>query len=100
VPTAWCRSTATRCRKRQVIVNATARYNWPLADGNLFVLTDWSYRSKINFFLYESKEFTGKSMVEGGLRVGYNWAGGKYEVAFAATSPTPSASSAASTSTT
>ena len=63
------------------IVNATARYNWPLANGNLFVLTDWSYRSKINFFLYESKEFTGKEMIEGGLRVGYNWDGGKYEVA-------------------
>ncbi|MYM25304.1 TonB-dependent receptor [Duganella sp. FT135W] len=63
------------------IVNATARYNWPLAEGNLFVLTDWSYRSKINFFLYESKEFTGKEMIEGGLRVGYNWDGGKYEVA-------------------
>jgi hypothetical protein len=29
-------------------------------SGNLFVLTDWSYRNKINFFLYESKEFTGK----------------------------------------
>ncbi|RFP20492.1 TonB-dependent receptor [Duganella sp. BJB488] len=65
----------------KVILNATARYNWALADGNLFVLTDWSYRSKINFFLYEAKEFTGKSMVEGGLRVGYNWQGGKYEVA-------------------
>jgi iron complex outermembrane receptor protein len=63
------------------IFNATARYNFPLADGNLFVLTDWSYRSKINFFLYESKEFTGKEMLEGGLRVGYNWDGGKYEVA-------------------
>jgi iron complex outermembrane receptor protein len=62
-------------------VNATARYNWALENGNLFVLTDWAYRSKINFFLYESKEFTGKSMVEGGLRVGYNWDGGKYEVA-------------------
>jgi iron complex outermembrane receptor protein len=62
-------------------VNATARYNWALENGNLFVLTDWSYRSEINFFLYESKEFTGKSMVEGGLRVGYNWDGGKYEVA-------------------
>jgi iron complex outermembrane receptor protein len=24
-------------------------------SGNLFVLTDWSYRSKINFFLYEAK---------------------------------------------
>jgi len=63
------------------ILNATARYNWALENGNLFVLTDWSYRSKINFFLYEAKEFTGKSLLEGGLRVGYNWAGGKYEVA-------------------
>jgi iron complex outermembrane receptor protein len=63
------------------IFNATARYNWPLANGNLFVLTDWSYRSKINFFLYEAKEFTGKALTEGGLRTGYNWDGGKYEVA-------------------
>jgi iron complex outermembrane receptor protein len=63
------------------IFNASARYNWPLAEGNLFVLTDWSYRSKVNFFLYEAKEFTGKPLTEGGVRVGYNWAGGKYEVA-------------------
>ncbi|TFW13917.1 TonB-dependent receptor [Duganella callida] len=63
------------------IANFSARYNWPLADGNLYVLTDWSYRSKINFFLYEAKEFTGKEMTEGGLRVGYNWDGGKYEIA-------------------
>ncbi|MYM82933.1 TonB-dependent receptor [Duganella sp. FT50W] len=63
------------------IVNATARYNWPLANGNLFVLTDWSYRSKINYFLYESVEFTGKPLTEGGVRVGYNWADGKYELA-------------------
>ncbi|MBA5608797.1 TonB-dependent receptor [Duganella sp. FT3S] len=61
--------------------NATAKYNWALENGNLFVLTDWSYRSKINFFLYEATEFTGKAMLEGGLRVGYNWDGGKYEVA-------------------
>ena len=63
------------------IVNLSARYNWPLAEGNLFVLTDWSYRSKVNFFLYEAAEFSGKALTEGGLRVGYNWAGGKYEVA-------------------
>ncbi|MRW89113.1 TonB-dependent receptor plug domain-containing protein [Duganella sp. FT80W] len=63
------------------IFNATARYNWPLQNGNLFVLTDWSYRSKINYFLYEAKEFTGKPLTEGGLRLGYNWDGGKYEVA-------------------
>jgi iron complex outermembrane receptor protein len=61
--------------------NATARYGIPVADGEFFVYTDWSYRTKINFFLYEAVEFTGKPLTEGGLRVGYNWAGGKYEVA-------------------
>ncbi|MFC5551913.1 TonB-dependent receptor [Massilia aerilata] len=62
-------------------LNATARYSMPVADGEFFVYTDWSYRTKINFFLYEAKEFSGKPLTEGGLRVGYNWAGGKYEVA-------------------
>jgi iron complex outermembrane receptor protein len=61
--------------------NVTARYGFPVADGEMFVFTDWSYRSKVNFFLYESTEFTGKPLTEGGLRVGYTWAGGKYEVA-------------------
>jgi iron complex outermembrane receptor protein len=53
----------------------------PIGDGELFVFTDWAYRSKINFFLYEATEFTGKALTEGGLRVGYTWQGGKYEVA-------------------
>jgi len=61
--------------------NVTARYGFPVADGELFVFTDWSYRSKVNFFLYESPEFTGKALTEGGLRVGYTWANGKYEAA-------------------
>jgi iron complex outermembrane receptor protein len=61
--------------------NVTARYGFPVADGEMFVFTDWSYRSKVNFFLYEAVEFTGKPLTEGGLRVGYTWAGGKYEVA-------------------
>jgi iron complex outermembrane receptor protein len=61
--------------------NVTARYGFPVADGELFVFTDWSYRSKVNFFLYEAVEFTGKPLTEGGLRVGYTWANGKYEVA-------------------
>jgi iron complex outermembrane receptor protein len=62
-------------------VNATARYGVPVGDGEVFVFTDWSYRSKINFFLYEAAEFTGKPLTEGGLRVGYTWQNGKYEVA-------------------
>jgi iron complex outermembrane receptor protein len=64
------------------IANVTARYGLPLANGGeWFVYTDWSYRSSVNFFLYESKEFTGKAMTIGGLRSGYDWDNGKYEVA-------------------
>jgi iron complex outermembrane receptor protein len=59
----------------------TLRYSQPLAGGEWYVLTDWVYRSKINFFLYESREFTGKALTEGGLRVGYVWGNGKYEAA-------------------
>ena len=62
-------------------VNFTARYSQPTAGGEVYVFTDWVYRSKVNFFLYESKEFVGKALTEGGLRVGYTWANGKYDAA-------------------
>ena len=62
-------------------VNFTLKYTQPLAGGELYALTDWVYRSKVNFFLYESTEFTGKALTEGGLRVGYLWDNGNYEVA-------------------
>ena len=62
-------------------VNATARYGVPLADGELYFFTDWSYRSKINFFLYEASEFVGAPLTEGGVRLGYIFGNGKYEVA-------------------
>ncbi len=62
-------------------VNFTLRWSQPTAGGELYVLTDWVYRSKINFFLYEAREFTGPALTEGGLRVGYVFGNGKYEVA-------------------
>ena len=49
--------------------------------GEFYAYTDWVYRSEVNFFLYDSIEFTGKSLVEGGLRLGYTWGYGKYDVA-------------------
>jgi iron complex outermembrane receptor protein len=61
--------------------NITARYGIPMGDGELFFFTDWAYRDEISFFLYDSVEFNGKALLEGGLRVGYNWNGGRYEVA-------------------
>ena len=61
--------------------NFTLKYTQPIGNGDLYVFTDWVHRSKVNFFLYESVEFTGKALTEGGLRVGYSWGGGKYDVA-------------------
>ena len=64
------------------IADVSLRYAVPVgADGEVYAYTDWSYRSKINFFLYEATEFTGPSMVQGGLRVGYSWANKKYDAA-------------------
>lgn len=62
--------------------NLTARYGIGLGEGaELYIYTDWAYRSEVNFFLYESPEFRGKSSLEGGLRIGYAWNYGDYEVA-------------------
>ena len=63
------------------IANFTLRYGFPVGNGEVFAYTDWAYRSEVNFFLYDSTEFTGKELIEGGLRVGYNWSEGKYEAA-------------------
>ena len=53
------------------IANWTARYGIPVGAGEVYAYTDWAYRSKINFFLYESVEFQDRRMLEGGLRIGY-----------------------------
>ena len=59
--------------------NFTLRYSVPVADGELYAFTDWAYRSTYNMFLYQAKEYKVKSLLEGGLRVGYKWS--NYEVA-------------------
>lgn len=59
--------------------NFTLRYSIPMADGEFYAYTDWVYRSTYNMFLYEAKEYKAKSLLEGGLRVGYKWS--NYEVA-------------------
>ena len=62
-------------------VNFTLKYSQPMANGEVYAFTDWVYRSKVNFFLYEATEFTGKSLTEGGVRVGYTWNNGRYDLA-------------------
>jgi iron complex outermembrane receptor protein len=57
------------------------RYGHQVGVGELYFYTDMSYRSAINFFLDEEKEFIGAPLFQGGLRMGYIWGQGKYEVA-------------------
>jgi iron complex outermembrane receptor protein len=52
-------------------VNGTLGYELPVGAGALYAFTDWYYRSKIQFFLYESVEFSDDRLLEGGLRLGY-----------------------------
>jgi iron complex outermembrane receptor protein len=63
------------------IANVTAGYSWPVGEGEIFVFTDWAYRSKVNFFLYRSAEFSDDKLLEGGLRLGYRAPGERWEVA-------------------
>jgi iron complex outermembrane receptor protein len=66
----------------KVTASFTLKYSQPVGNGaEVYAFTDWVYRDKVNFFLYQSTEFTGKALTEGGLRVGYTWANGKYDVA-------------------
>jgi len=62
--------------------SATAEYSVPLHSGaRLFAFTDWAYKGETNFFLYQSREFREQGYWEGGLRVGYQTADAKKEVA-------------------
>jgi len=61
--------------------NFSLTYSTPVAAGNFYAMTDWTYRSSYNMFLYEAKEYKAKPLIEGGLRTGYRWSNDKYEVA-------------------
>ncbi len=60
----------------------TLRYGLPVGpDGELYLFTDMSYRTDMNFFLDKELEFVGPSLFQLGVRIGYTWAKDKYEVA-------------------
>ena len=52
-------------------INWTAGYEHPVGNGHVYIFTDWYHRSKIDFFLYKSVEFSDDQLLEGGLRIGY-----------------------------
>jgi iron complex outermembrane receptor protein len=68
-----------RAPKNQL--NFTLKYSTEIGNGEFYAYTDWTYRSSYNFFLYEAPEYKAKPLTEGGLRAGYKWGDGKYEVA-------------------
>ncbi len=51
-----------------------------LDSGQIYVKGDWVYRDKINFVLYEAKEYRGKSLSEVGLRIGYRFGVGHHDL--------------------
>jgi iron complex outermembrane receptor protein len=53
------------------IANITARYAVPIGNRRFeaFIFTDRYYRSRNNFFLYESVEFQDRNLLEGGVRL-------------------------------
>jgi iron complex outermembrane receptor protein len=59
--------------------NFTAGYEHPVGPGSVYVFTDWYHRSKVQFFLYRSVEFSDDQLLEGGLRIGYKT--DRYDVA-------------------
>lgn len=61
--------------------NFSLKYSTQIGAGTLYANTDWAYKDSYNMFLYEAKEYKAKSLLEGGIRVGYVWADGKYELA-------------------
>lgn len=68
-------------RAPRYIGNFSLKYTTPIGDGDFYAYTDWAYKDKYNMFLYRAVEYRAKSLLEGGLRVGYKWGDGKYEIA-------------------
>lgn len=62
------------------IFNGIVNYQSDPVNKGFFGSLDWAYFSEKSFMLYESKEFRSDGL-EVGLRLGYGWNAGKYEVA-------------------
>ena len=63
-----------------MVFNGIVTFRSDPVDKGFFGTLDWAYYSEKNFFMYESVEFKDDSL-EFGLRLGYGWNQGKYEVA-------------------
>lgn len=66
----------------RLVADLSLRYAVPLSGGSqLIFFTDWAYRSRINFFLYESKEFRDERLLEGAVRLAWLSPGERFSAA-------------------
>jgi iron complex outermembrane recepter protein len=60
--------------------NIEAQFTLPVGDNELYFNADWFIQGRTNIFLYESLEFNHSGNHELGVRVGYIFGDGQYEV--------------------
>lgn len=66
----------------RLVADLTLRYALPLSGGSQLVFfTDWAYRSRINFFLYESREYQDERLLEGAVRFAWFSPGERFSAA-------------------
>jgi iron complex outermembrane receptor protein len=64
------------------VIDWRGRYTLPLTgDDDVYVSTDWSYRSSVDYFLYQATEFKSQSLLLGGVRIGFEDHRHGYEIA-------------------
>lgn len=62
--------------------NLVIDFNYPVGnDDEIFFTTDWSIQGETNLFLYKTTEFNTNGTFEGGVKFGYRWNDGQYEIA-------------------
>jgi iron complex outermembrane receptor protein len=64
----------------EMIFNGIVDYRRPVGAGLFAASLDWAYHDEKSFFLYESREFVADSF-ELGLRTGYTFPSGRWELA-------------------
>ncbi|WP_333608654.1 TonB-dependent receptor [Arsukibacterium sp.] len=57
------------------------RYETAVASGMAYIQNNWTWRSGMNFFIYQSLEYRASSLLEGSLRLGYAWQNDRYDLA-------------------
>ena len=64
------------------IADMMLRYMFELTSGyRIIAATDWTYRSRAHFFLYDSVEYSDESLLEGGVRLACQFPSSDIEIA-------------------